>query len=69
MSDGSVEDIYPTPYHGGKEFQRVVGYSDLKVTQQVVVICFFCESDVSNSDGSAVVPPNVSGTTIYYVVY
>ena len=69
MSDGSVEDIDPTPYHGGEEFQRVVGYLALEVTWQVVAICFYCERYASNAYGAAVVPPNVSGTTIYDVVY
>ena len=65
-SDRSLEDIDPTSYHGGEEF---VGYSALEVTWQVVAICFSCESDASNANGAAVVTPNMSGTTIYYVVY
>ena len=47
----------------------MVGYSDLEVTWQVVAIYLSCERDASNADGADVVPPNVSGTTIYYIVY
>ena len=59
----------PTPYHGGKKFQRIVGYSALELTWQVVAICFSYESKDSNADGAVVVPPDMSGTTIYYIIY